>query len=127
MKNTLIALATLMAIAGSIPSVMAAPGFGPGMRGGPNVEYMARALDLTPEQQDKVKALFAEQAKKRSEMRTAMQTEMQAKMQSILTKEQYAKMTEMRQLRQGGPGSGMGGRGPGRNGGCSGMGPRGMK
>lgn len=117
MKKTLIALAMLLAI----PSAMAfGPGYGMGPRGGgPNPEYMARVLDLTPEQQDKMKALFAEHAQKRAEMRTAMQADMQAKMQSILTKEQYAKMTELRQLRQGGgPGAGMG---PGMGG--RGMGP----
>jgi len=58
-------------------------------------------------------------------MRAAMQTDMQNKMQSILTKEQYAKMTDLRQMRGGGPGMGPGaGMGPGR-GGCMGMGQRG--
>ncbi|TCJ19762.1 periplasmic heavy metal sensor [Parasulfuritortus cantonensis] len=133
MKKTLIALAILLAIptAGALaygPGQGQGPGYG--MRGGPNVEYMARVLDLTPEQQEKMKVLFAEKAKQRAEMRAAMQADMQAKMQSILTKEQYAKMADLRQLRQGGPGAGMGpgmggrgaGMGPGAAGGC----PRGM-
>lgn len=125
MKKTLIALATMLAVTASIPAAMAQPGFGPGagMRGGPNVEYMARVLDLTPDQQAKMKALFDEQAQRRAQMRAAMQAEMQTKLQSILTKEQYAKMTELRQLRQQsrgmGMGPGMGGRGPG----CPGVGP----
>jgi hypothetical protein len=38
-------------------------------------------------------------------------------MQSILTKEQYAKMTGWRDSRRGGQGPGMGGK-------CNGMGPR---
>jgi Spy/CpxP family protein refolding chaperone len=128
MKKTLITLAILAIV----PTVaMAGFGMGPGhgMRGGPNPEFMARVLDLTPEQKDKMQALWAEQAKKRDEMRAAMRTDMQAKMQSILTKEQYAKMTELRQMRGGGPGLGSGGgagmgQGMGR-GGCTGMGPRG--
>lgn len=127
MKKTLIALATLIVIPVAASSAMAF-GFGPGqgMRGGPNPEYMARVLDLTPEQQTKVKALFAEHAQKRTEMRAAMQADMQSKMQEILTKEQYAKMTDLRQARMGGQGQaaapGWGGRGAGM--GCNGMGPR---
>lgn len=130
MKKTLIALALLAVI----PTVaIAGFGMGPGhgMRGGPNPEFMARVLDLTPEQQDKMKALWAEQAKKRDEMRAAMQADMQAKMQTILSKEQYAKLNDLRQMRGGGPGKGPGtgpgaaaGMGPGA-GGCAGMGPRG--
>lgn len=129
MKKTLIALAMLFAIP-AIPSAMAfGPGPGQGMRGGPNVEYMARVLDLTPEQQDKMKTLFAEKAQQRTEMRATMRADMQARMQGILTEAQFAKMTELRQLRQGGPGAGMGpgmgrgrGMGPGPDGNC----PRGM-
>ena len=133
MKKTLIALAMLVAI----PTAMA--GFGPNFDGarpggmhGPNVERMATVLDLTPEQQEKVKTLLEEQAKKRQETRTAMQTEMQTKMQSILTKEQYEKMADMRQHRAGrfagrdGAGQGMGS-GYGRRGNCDGMGPRDTK
>ncbi|MDD5366069.1 MAG: periplasmic heavy metal sensor [Gallionellaceae bacterium] len=127
MKKTLIALAMLIAIP-AIPVAMAGMGAGPGqgMRGGPNVEYMARTLDLTPEQQDKMKALFAEKAKQRAEMRATMQADMQSRMQGILTKEQFAKMTELRQLRHGGQGTRGPGMGPGMAG-CDGSGPRGMK
>lgn len=123
MKKSLIALAMLMAIP---VAAMAFGGPGPGMRGGPNVEYMASVLDLTPDQQAKVKALFEEKAKQRAEMRAVMQAETQAKMQEILTKDQFAKMTELRQFRHGGQGAGMGGRGPGM-GGCNGTGPRGAQ
>lgn len=120
MKKTLIALAMLVAV----PTAMA--GFGPGWDGtagpgraqGPNVERMAVMLDLTTEQQDKVKALFAEQAKKRDETRATMRTEMQGKMQAILTPAQYEKMTKLRSER----GTGMGGRG--MRGACDGSGPR---
>ena len=129
MKKTLIALAMLLAIP-AIPVAMAGMGGGPGqgMRGGPNVEYMARTLDLTPEQQDKMKALFAEKAKQRVEMRATMQADMQARMKTILTKEQFAKMTELRQLRHGGQGAGMGGRGSGMGpGAATGNCPRGMR
>ena len=124
MKKTLIALAMLIAIP-AIPAAMAFGGPGQGMRGGPNPEYMARVLDLTPEQQGKVKALFEEKAQQRTQMRATMQADMQAKMQAILTPEQYAKMAELRQFRNGGQGAGMGGRGAGM-GGCDGSGPRGM-
>lgn len=88
-------------------------GGGPGMRGGPNVEYMARVLDLTPEQQEKVKTLFTDHAKKRDETRAAMQADMQSKMQGILTKEQFTKMTDLRQFGQGGQGGRGQGMGPG--------------
>jgi Spy/CpxP family protein refolding chaperone len=122
MKKTLITLSTLLALSGSIPAAMAQPGFGPGMRGGPSAEYMALVLDLTPDQQAKLKTLYAEQAERRAKMRAAMQAEMQSKLQGILTEEQYAKMTELRKLRKG-PGA----RGPGsRKGhgrGCAGWGP----
>lgn len=126
MKKTLIALATLIAIPLAVPSAMAFGGPGSGMRGGPNLEYMARSLDLTPEQQEKVRALFAEKAKQRNEMRAAMRADMQAGIQGILTKEQFAKMTELRQARGNGlgMGPGAGGRGPGKAGNCIGMGPR---
>ncbi len=125
MKKTLITLAILAVI----PTAAIAGfgmGGGPGMRGGPNPDFMARVLDLTPEQRGKMETLWAEHAKKRDEMRAAMQADMQTKMQSILTKEQYAKMTELRQMRGAGPGMGPGaGRGPGMGrGGCTGMGPR---
>lgn len=112
MKKTLIALATLIAIPLAASSALAMPGqgMGQGMRGGPNVEYMARVLDLTPEQQEKVKALFAEQARKRAEQRAAMQAETQAGMKEILTEAQFAKMNDLRGLRRGdrAMGSGMG-------------------
>ncbi len=133
MKRTLIALATLIAM--PIAASTAIAGFGPGgmgpsMRGGPNPEYMARVLDLTTEQQEKLKVLWADHAKQRDEMRAAMQSQMQTKMQAILTKEQYDKMAELRQYRKGGRGQGMGpgagpGMGVGMGSGCTGMGPRG--
>jgi hypothetical protein len=131
MKKTLIALA-ILAVIPAVASAGFGMGPGHGMRGGPNPEFMARVLDLTPDQKDKMQALWAEHAKKRDEMRAAMQAEMQTKMQAILSKEQYAKLTELRQLRGGGPGMAQGGgpgmgqgggMGPGR-GGCTGMGPR---
>jgi Spy/CpxP family protein refolding chaperone len=132
MKKTLIALATLLAVTASIPAAMAQPGYGAGpgsgMRGGPNVEYMATVLDLTPEQQAKMKALYTEQAERRAQMRAAMQAEMQTKLQGILTKDQYAKMQELRKLRMDSRGAGMGpgagGRGQGRGIGCPGFAPQ---
>lgn len=127
MKKTLIALATTVALAASIPAAMAQPGYGPGYgtRGGPDGEYMAKVLDLTPEQQAKMKTLFEEQAKKREQMRAEMRTEMQGKLQGILTKEQYNKMVELRELRmRHRHAMGPGGRGPGwEPGNCPGMGP----
>lgn len=127
MKKSLIALAMLVAIP-AVPVALA--GFGPGqsLRGGPNVEYMAVALDLTPEQQEKMKALFAEKARQREEMRATMRADMQTRLQGILSKEQYDKMLQLRQARMGDKGAGMGpggGRGLGSAmaGGC----PRGMR
>ncbi len=126
MNKTLIALATLVIIPTAAIAGFGYHGGGPGGHGGPNVERMARILDLTPEQQEQLKTLRAEQAKKRDEMRTAMQTEMQAKMQTILTKEQYAKMADLRDMRFNKGDRPMGGRGmgPGMGAGCDGMGPR---
>jgi Spy/CpxP family protein refolding chaperone len=125
MKKTLITLAILAVIpTAAIAGFGWSGGHGYGMRGGPNPDFIARALDLTPEQRDKMEILRAEQAKKRDEMRAAMQAEMRAKMQSILSKEQYAKLIELRQLRNAGPAMGPGaGMGQGR-GGCMGQGPR---
>ncbi len=123
MNKTLIALAALVII-----PTAAIAGFGHhgGDRGGPNIERMARILDLTTEQQEQLKTLRAEQTKKRDEMRAAMQTEMQAKMQTILTKEQFAKMADLRDMRFNKGDRPMGGRGmgPGMGAGCDGMGPR---
>jgi len=98
MKKSLIALAVLAAVGASLAvPALAQPGFGHGY--GPNPAYMARVLDLTPEQQAKMKVLFDEQAQRRAQLRQTMQTEMQTKLQGILTKEQYAKMQDLRQLR----------------------------
>lgn len=97
MKKTLIALATVATITLAASAAMAE--FGPGegmMRGGPNIERMARMLDLTPAQQEQVKALFAEQMKEHE----AMRAQMQQKMQSILTKDQIAKMDDMRKFHE---------------------------
>ena len=119
MKKTLIALAMLIAVPTAMAGFGGGPnGDGPGKMHGPNVERMAVMLDLTAEQQDKVKELFAEQAKKRDETRMAMRAEMQGKMQAILTPAQYEKMTKLRGER----GAGMGGRG--MRGACDGSGPR---
>lgn len=139
MKKSLIALAALGAVSASLAvalPAMAQPGFGYGH--GPNPEYMARVLDLTPEQQAKVKALFDEQVQRRAQLRTTMRTEMQTKLQGILTKEQYAKMQDLRQLRwesRQAMGPGRGGRGPGNGPGtgpgsrpdCPGIGPMGPR
>jgi periplasmic protein CpxP/Spy len=131
MKKSLIALAALAAVSASLvvaaPSAQARPDFGQGMRGGPNPEYMARVLDLTPEQQAKVKSLFEEQAERRAQMRATMRAEMQTRMQGILTPEQYAKMQDLRQLRMesrdGGRGPGKGGQGFAGRGDCPRNGP----
>jgi Spy/CpxP family protein refolding chaperone len=123
MKKTLIALATMATLAIAAPLALAQ--FGPGqqgMRGGPNIEMMARMLDLTPEQQGKMKTLFAEQAKQREAMREAMRTDMQNKMQAILTKDQYAKMQDLRKFRDENRGPGMRGGMGGGMGGCPGQG-----
>ncbi len=117
MKKTLIALALLVAV----PSAMAgfgpnSDGSGPGKMRGPNVERMAVMLDMSPEQQAQVKALFAEQAQKRQETRAAMRAEMQEKMNAILTPEQVEKMGKLRG--QGMASRDMGGMGKGGRGAC---------
>ena len=56
MKKSLIALAVLAAVGASLAvPALAQPGFGHGY--GPNPAYMARVLDLTPEQQAKLRAI----------------------------------------------------------------------
>ncbi|MFZ5484525.1 MAG: Spy/CpxP family protein refolding chaperone [Pseudomonadota bacterium] len=101
MKKSLIALATVATLT-LATAVSAMPGFGPGRHGdgkGPDdtarVERMARMLDLDPAQQEKMKALFAQQAEQRTQMRDAMRTEMRA----LLTPEQSTKLDAMQKQR----------------------------
>lgn len=133
MKKSLIALAALATVSASLAVAVPAAaqaGFGHGYgHGGPRPEYMARVLDLTPEQQARMKTLFEEQAQRRAQTRATMQAEMQTKLQDILSKEQYAKMQDLRQLRaetRQAMGPGWGGRGPGKGAGCPRTGPLGQ-
>ena len=125
MKKTLFALATMLAIPLAMADAPTTPP--PGFGGpGPNIERMARILDLTPEQQEKLKAVQAEQ----QQARDAMRAQHQARIKEVLTAQQYEKWSDLRAMRQehraqrmAGMGGGM--RGMGGMGGCDGTGPHG--
>ena len=97
----------------------AGPG-GPGMRGGPNIDQIAKELNLTDEQKTKVKAALEERMQKAREVRQnntlssedrktkmkEIQDAFTAKMKEILTPEQFDKwQKQMQQRRQGAPGA----------------------
>ena len=99
------------------------PGMGgPGMGGpGGNVDFrierMTAMLDLSPQQQEQLRAIFQEQQGRRQAMQQAMQQVMRSQVDAILTPEQREKHAQM--MGSGGRGFG-GGRGWG---GGPGMGP----
>lgn len=91
MKKTLIAL-TLAAI---IPAAAYAASDGRGHHTrGPHIERLAERLELSEEQQAKVRTLFEEQR----EQHQAMREQMRSKMAEVLTQEQIAKMEAMREM-----------------------------
>ncbi|HTL73064.1 MAG TPA: hypothetical protein VL863_07145 [bacterium] len=92
---------------------------GPGMRGRPNADQIAKELSLTDEQKTKLKAALEDQQAKMKALRedTSLSAEdkkakakelregMQAKMKEILTPEQLTKWQAMQKNRgPGGPG-----------------------
>lgn len=91
----------------------AGPG-GPGMRGGPNMDQVAKELNLTDDQKPKVKAALEERMQKARELRQdttlsqedrkAKMKEIQdtftAKMKEILTSEQFEKWQKQMQQRR---------------------------
>lgn len=89
MNKTLIAL-TLAAI---IPAAAYAAGNKPGEHSrGPHIERLAERLELSEEQQAKMRTLFEEQRAQRE----AMRAQMRGKMAEVLSPEQLAKMDAMR-------------------------------
>ena len=89
MKKTFIAL-TLAAI---IPAAAYAASYERGEHArGPHVERLAERLELSAEQQEKVRTLFEEQQAQRE----AMRAQMRGKMAEVLTPDQLAKMDAMR-------------------------------
>jgi Spy/CpxP family protein refolding chaperone len=97
------------------------PGGGPGMRGrGPSLEQLTKDLDLTPDQQPKVKAVLDDQMQKMRDLRQddslsqddkrakgkTIRDEATAKLKEILTPEQFDKWQKIsqRNRRPGGPG-----------------------
>ena len=97
------------------------PPGGPGMRGRPNMEQIAKDLNLTDDQKTKLKAAMEDQQAKMKALRedTSLSQEdrrakmkeirdaMQAKIKEILTPEQLAKWQEQMKQRgrpPGGPG-----------------------
>lgn len=85
MKKLLVSV--LIALA--VPTGMAQAGeSGPKGPKGPKLERLTRELNLTADQQAKVKAILeAEHAKKE-----ALKAETDGKLKAVLTKEQYAKL-----------------------------------
>jgi len=97
----------------------AAPG-GPGQRGGPNMDQIAKELNLSEEQKTKIKAAQEERMQKARALRQdstlsqedrkakmkEIQDDFTAKMKEILTPEQFDKWQKtMQQRRQGAPGA----------------------
>jgi Spy/CpxP family protein refolding chaperone len=94
----------------------------PGMRGAPNLDMLAKQLELTDEQKTKIKPILEEQAKKIKDLRAdtsllqedrrakmkAIRDEVAPKMKEILTPEQFAKFEKMGQRRGGPQGGGAG-------------------
>ncbi|MGB0722576.1 MAG: Spy/CpxP family protein refolding chaperone [Gammaproteobacteria bacterium] len=84
------------------------------LAGGPRgLDRMAENLGLSDAQRSQIEAIYAE----RKEQRKAMREETRNQIEAILTEEQRAKMSEMRQMREermarrhgeGGPGEGKG-------------------
>lgn len=99
---------------------------GPGMRGRPNADQIAKELSLTDEQKTKLKAAIEDQQAKMKALRedTSLSAEdkkakakelregMQAKMKEILTPEQLTKWHEMQKNRGPGGKPGKGGEKP---------------
>jgi Spy/CpxP family protein refolding chaperone len=135
MKNSLKLISLCLALAGiAVPVLKAQPADapsqprergergGPGGRGGgPNLEAMAKELDLTADQKAKLGPILKEQAKKMQELRDlspeerrekgrALREENHKALATVLTPEQLKKFDEMR------PRGGQGQRGGGEKG-----------
>ncbi len=113
------ALAVLVAgslLAGTALQAQAAPKEKPAMRGRPNVEQIAKDLNLTDDQKAKVKTVLEDQQTKMKALREdkSLSTEdrrakgkeireaTQSKIKEILTPEQVEKWQKMQHKRQGG-------------------------
>ena len=95
MKKSFLAIALSLAIPAAIAAGLASPdAVGPPR--GPNLDRLAQALNLTDQQKTDLKAIFADQGKKRR----ALREETRARMQEVLTAEQLAQLDEMRQSRK---------------------------
>jgi Spy/CpxP family protein refolding chaperone len=131
--NKTIALVALVAggmIAGSAlqaqdstntPPPNVRPGGGAGMRARPNIEQLAKDLNLSDDQKAKLKTALDEQMKKMQELRAdtslsqedrrakmkEMRDDLTAKVKEILTADQFEKWQKTMQQRrpQGGPGA----------------------
>lgn len=93
MKKTIIALALAAAIP---PAVLAASDHRGHRHGGPDVARLAETLDLSAEQQDRVRALFEAHRAEREALREKMRTGMA----EVLTAEQQAKLDALREERR---------------------------
>ena len=101
------------------PAGQRSPG---GMRGGMNLEQMAKTLELTDAQKEQIKPVLADQAKEMKELRadTSLSQEdrrakmktiregFTAKMKAILTPEQFAKFEKMGPRHKAPPAGGAG-------------------
>lgn len=92
MTTLVLALFTSAAIAGA---ANAAPSSHPATMANRIVDNMTRNLDLTAEQQTKLKAIFEEEGKKVR----AVRADTRAKVDQVLTPEQKAKAKQLREER----------------------------
>jgi Spy/CpxP family protein refolding chaperone len=125
------ALLTMLATSAAVPGLLAQGGRrGPGPDPAKMLETMSERLDLTPDQEEKIKTIFEEQAEKMREMRdsgkqgnersamfekmTKIREESDKKIAEVLTPEQLDEYKKMQEERRGPMGGGRGpaGRGP---------------
>jgi Spy/CpxP family protein refolding chaperone len=96
--NKLLVLTTALALGGLGLTAIASPyergPYGPGS--GNRIERMAEHLNLTNDQQEKIKALFETHKKQRQAMREQMHSEIGA----VLNDEQKTRFDAMKQYRQ---------------------------
>jgi Spy/CpxP family protein refolding chaperone len=96
--NKLLVLATALALGGIGLTAIASPyERGPyGANTGNRIERMSEHLNLTNEQQEKIKALFEAHKKERQ----AMRAKMHSQISTVLNDEQKARFDSMKQYRQ---------------------------
>ena len=95
MKKTIVVLVTLLVMV-FCTSAIAATSETMSVRKGTHHEFLAKKLDLTAEQQDQLKVIFAQPAKSKEDWKSKRE-----EMDKLFTPEQKDKMKELRKKRWG--------------------------